>query len=568
MGGVVADWQFTAQACRDWPNLLLSQGSGTLRLRGSWRAARNILPGEGRRAPDAVYVLCHFTDDGGTSDSASHFSSFLSHDFFMNERSQLDRRRAMEDNAEVTSREQEPPRGAHHFRTPCIYWPLMTYQFFEKVTKQVDEGKAVDVVSMDFRGRPGVMRKDVSRNPPQTNRTLRTYSRKVAREDSGEPRLHELGIRGSGLSTKGSLLQRNHHEEDLEIEPFTVLCHPCTPLLWCFLEWFAGTPSRCYFCTSSLTAVISSLFSLLSLTVNFLAIVILSRGKCGLSTCTTCYLVAMATADLMVIITEVILMRIVNYYFQGSFLNITPVCSANIVLLRAASDCSVWFTVTFTFDRFFAICCQKLKTKYCTEKTASVVLATTCTLLCLKNIPFYFAYESREIIGNVPWGCSVKPSYFTEPGWVGFDWFDTVLIPLLPFSLILLLNTLTVRHILVTSQVRKGLRGQSKGENRSDPEMESRRKSMILLFTISGSFILLWLVYVIHFFYYSITGTQHRDYNNSEYIFVYVGYMLQLLSCCTNTFIYAVTQSKFREQLKCVVKYPVKSIIQLINKQN
>ncbi|XP_067909564.1 probable G-protein coupled receptor 139 [Heterodontus francisci] len=302
--------------------------------------------------------------------------------------------------------------------------------------------------------------------------------------------------------------------------------------------------------------------------INLLAIVILSRGKCGLSTCTTRYLVAMATADLLVILTEVILFRIGYYYFLGSFLHITPVCSLIGALICAATDCSVWFTVTFSFDRFVAICCQKLKTKYCTKKTAAVILATACILLCLRNSPFYFAYEPREIIDNVPWGCSTKLSYFTDPGWVGFDWFDVVLTPLLPFALILLLNALTVRHILVVSRVRKELRGRNKGENHSDPEMESRRKSVILLFTISGSFILLWLVNVIEFLYYNIAGTNNNYYNDSQYIFQQVGWMLQVLSCCTNTFIYGVTQSKFREQVKTVVKYPVALIIQSMNKQH
>ncbi|XP_067865087.1 probable G-protein coupled receptor 139 [Heterodontus francisci] len=302
--------------------------------------------------------------------------------------------------------------------------------------------------------------------------------------------------------------------------------------------------------------------------VNLVAILILSRGKCSLSTCTTRYLVAMATADLLVIITEITLWRISYYYFPGSFLRITPVCSVMVVLVRAVTDCSVWFTVTFSFDRFVAICCQKLKTKYCTEKTAAVVLTTTGILLCLKNVPFYFVYEPGWIMDSVPWDCTVKPSCFTDPRWVGFGWFDKVLIPLLPFTLILLFNSLTVRHILVASRVRKGLRGQSTGENHSDPEMESRRKSVILLFSISGSFILLWLVYVIEFLYYIITGVNPSNYNDSEYIFQQVGYMLLNLSCCTNTFIYGATQCKFREQVKSVVKYPVTSIIQLMNKQS
>ncbi|XP_078390301.1 putative G-protein coupled receptor 139 [Cetorhinus maximus] len=312
--------------------------------------------------------------------------------------------------------------------------------------------------------------------------------------------------------------------------------------------------------------IFHTILAVIGVPVNLLGIVILSRGKCGLSTCTTRYLVAMATADLLVIITHVILTKIRNYYFPVTFLDITPVCSVHVVLLVAATDCSVWFTVTFSFDRFVAIRCQKLRTKYCTGKTAAVVLVTTGILLCLKNISWYFTYEAFVIIDNVPWGCFPKPSIYTDPGWVGFSWFKTVLTPLLPFGLILLINALTVTHILVASRVRKGLRAQSKGENRSDPEMESRRKSMILLFTISGIFILLWSVHVIKFFYIDVRGLVYLTY--PEYILQQVGFMLRSLNCCTNTFIYGVTQSKFREQVKKTVKYPVTSIIQLMKKKN
>ncbi|XP_078250971.1 putative G-protein coupled receptor 139 [Rhinoraja longicauda] len=308
------------------------------------------------------------------------------------------------------------------------------------------------------------------------------------------------------------------------------------------------------------------IIAVIGVPVNLVAVVILSRGKCGLSTCTTRYLVAMAAADLQVIVTEVILYQINYHYFPVCFLNITPVCIVLRVLSRIAVNCSVWFTVTFTFDRFDAICCQKLKTKYCTGKTAAVVLATTGVLFCLKNGPLYFSYGPRSIIDNVPWFCYPKPSYFTDPGWVAFDWLDIALTPFLPFAVILLLNALTVRHILVASRVRKRLRGQSKGENSSDPEMESRRRSVVLLFTLSGSFILLWLTNVAEFIYYQATGIGTGG-NEAEITFAYVGYLLRNFSCCTNTFIYAATQSKFREQVIGAVKYAFASVLRFITHQ-
>ncbi|XP_072329351.1 G-protein coupled receptor 15-like [Scyliorhinus torazame] len=308
------------------------------------------------------------------------------------------------------------------------------------------------------------------------------------------------------------------------------------------------------------------LISLISPTVNLVTIVILFRGKCGHSSCTSRYLVAMAMAHLLLIITEVKRWQISSYYFPGSFLEITPVCSFTFVLLYAAADCSVWFTITFTFDRFVAICCHKLKTKYCTGKTAALVLSAICILLCLKDIPVYFRFEPAVIINNVSWFCKEKPSYYTDTTWIGFNWFDTVLTSFLPYALILLFSALTVKYIFVTSRVRKSLGGQSKGQYRSNPEMESRRKSIILLFAISSSFILLWLPNVTKKLYYIIEGIRPVYYNDSSYIFTNVGVMLAELSCCTNPFIYWVTQSRFREQVKSAVKYPVTSIIQLINK--
>ena len=227
---------------------------------------------------------------------------------------------------------------------------------------------------------------------------------------------------------------------------------------------------------------------------------------CGLSTCKSNCLVAMTLSNLIFNVIEVVLYRISSCSFPGSFLDITPVCSVIIALLYAAANCSVWFTVMFSFDRFVAICCQKLKMKYCTEKTATVVRSITCILNLLKCTPLNFTFQPGVIIDNVPWFCDNNPSYYTDPAWVAFDWFDRISTPFIPYILILLFNAMTVRYILVTSRVRKGLKGQNKGENHSDPEMESRRKSMILLFTISGSFILLWLLYMINFLYYPIRG--------------------------------------------------------------
>ncbi|XP_048419756.2 probable G-protein coupled receptor 139 [Stegostoma tigrinum] len=165
----------------------------------------------------------------------------------------------------------------------------------------------------------------------------------------------------------------------------------------------------------SILKIYYTILAVIGIPVNLMTILILSQGRCGLSICTTRYLVSMTTADLLVIITAVLLYRGSSYYFPESFLQITPVCRATFVLLYAASECSVWFTVTFSFDRFVAICCQKLKTKYCTDKNAAAILSMTCILICFKNVAFYFRFEPGEIIDSIPWFCKETPSYYSAP---------------------------------------------------------------------------------------------------------------------------------------------------------
>ncbi|XP_043539587.1 probable G-protein coupled receptor 139 [Chiloscyllium plagiosum] len=290
--------------------------------------------------------------------------------------------------------------------------------------------------------------------------------------------------------------------------------------------------------------------------VNLVTIWILSQGRCGLSKCITLYLVAMAVADLLVAITEVILNRSVSFYFPNNILKTTPGCSTLIVLICAVRDTSVWLTVAFTLDRFVAICCQKLKVRYCVPRTAAVVIAVVTPLFFLKNIPWFFSFEPVYVIDDIPWQCQSTPIFFTSPVWVAYDWLHRILSPFLPFFFILIFNALTVRHILQANRVRKGLLSKQGGDQ-VDPETENRRKSMILLFAISGSFIALWMPYVINFLHYRIAKTYYyTDANAPGYILQQMGYLFQLSSCCVNTCIYVVTQAKFREELKRMFRTP------------
>ncbi|XP_038671312.1 probable G-protein coupled receptor 139 [Scyliorhinus canicula] len=299
---------------------------------------------------------------------------------------------------------------------------------------------------------------------------------------------------------------------------------------------------------------------------NLVTIVILSRGKCGLSKCVTHYLVAMATADLLVVIVDLILRRMpVVYWFEFNFVNSISLCNIHAVLLYAVTDCSVWFTVLFTFDRFVAICCQKLKAKYCNGKTAAIVIAVVTVLSFLKNIFWFFLYTSQYRLADDLWFCVVTGSVRFSLFWRIIELLHYVSTPCIPFFVIILFNVLTVRHIIAANIVRQRLRGQRSGEKKNDPEVQNRKKSIIVMFTISGNFIVLWAVCLI----YSV-GYQMRWLGYSSirlhYIIGKIGFIFQLLNCCTNTWIYAMTQTKFRVELMKLMKYPLVAFVKLLVK--
>ncbi|XP_048456298.1 probable G-protein coupled receptor 139 [Rhincodon typus] len=296
--------------------------------------------------------------------------------------------------------------------------------------------------------------------------------------------------------------------------------------------------------------------------VNVVTTYVLLYKDCGLSSCVRRYLGAMAVADLLVIILDLILRHVpIVYGEQFYFLRSIPVCNVHAVLLYAATDCSIWFTVTFTFDRFVVICCQKLKSKYCSEKTAAVVLGTVTVLSCLKNIFWYFMLTARYWLGNAPWFCEITIDVRDSRVWVTIEFVHHILTPALPFLLILLLNVFTVRHILVTSRARRRLRTHTNGDVQCDTEMRNRKKSIILLFVISANFILLWSTLMVYSIWIRMWYFEFQSVHTDRFV-QELGFMLQLLSCCTNTAIYAVTQTKFRQQLKNVMKYPFTQIHQ------
>ncbi|XP_048477164.1 probable G-protein coupled receptor 139, partial [Rhincodon typus] len=316
------------------------------------------------------------------------------------------------------------------------------------------------------------------------------------------------------------------------------------------------------------TLLIEILFPILAIfgiPANLMTVLVLSQGKCSLSKGITCYMTAMVTGDLMVLVFNVIVSQIIRYYFPGSLLRYTHACRLNAFLQGLSLQLSIWFTIAFTFDRFVAICCHRLKARYCTERMAHVVISTLCALNILANIPLSIRYVPIYVLNNVQWGCRTVSGYQTSPVWAAHRWLTNISNTFLPTPLLLLLNSLTAQHILVASRARQALKSKTGGvrEMGRDPELKSRKTSIVLLFTISSCFMVLSApITVIHIF---IGFTQVVFFQGSSSLYLAIRATLLLLctSSCTNTCIYALTQRRFREEMKNIVRSPYSLLCKL-----
>jgi len=298
-----------------------------------------------------------------------------------------------------------------------------------------------------------------------------------------------------------------------------------------------------------------------------MTIAILARGKCNLSKCITRYLVAMAAADLSVVVLDVLLRHVTSSYsIEFSFMRSLPVCNFHAALLFGVTDCSVWFTVCFTFDRYVAICCRSLKAKYCVPKTTKAVIITVTVLCALKNVFWCFMYTGSYWLLNLSWICKIPDSVASSKIWGTLEFAHYISNPCIPFLLVLSFNALTVRYILVANRARRRVRSLIKSECLNDQEIENRRKSMFILYGVSGNFILLWTLYMVYSIYWRMLYLGYETLQLPVHVRE-LAFMLQITACCTNTCVYVVIQRKFREEMTKLLKYPVIVIVQIIKKR-
>ncbi|XP_069488834.1 probable G-protein coupled receptor 139 [Ambystoma mexicanum] len=294
---------------------------------------------------------------------------------------------------------------------------------------------------------------------------------------------------------------------------------------------------------------------LLCFQANIVTVLVFWRRNCMLSASSRYYLMAMSVADTMVLILIVILELILKYHIPEPFWYKDPWCTIRDFFNYGAYNASIWLVVAFTTERFISINTLQLKAKVCTPRGALYVISSVflCSHICA--IPYFWANESKpdNLTGRME--CvynTVVPSFYVE----GLVWFQTTLVYIIPYIIIFTLNGLTLRQIYRSNKVYSDMRETSQRYKTASHFRAQKKKSAVLLVTVSMTFAYLCTArfttqIILRTFFY---GINRKDYDRSINIAADIGTMLDLTNAAVNMYLYACTQSRFRQEVLACAK--------------
>lgn len=262
---------------------------------------------------------------------------------------------------------------------------------------------------------------------------------------------------------------------------------------------------------------------------------------------------AISVADNFVLMFIVILELSLKYHQQEPFWSYEPWCSLRDIFNYGAYNASTWLVVLFTVERFIAIHTWKIKPKICNQRCAAWTIAATFVFSHLFAIPHY--WSNISVHDNNQTRCIYNPEAPTR--FIhALVWIQTLQAYMFPFFIILTVNGLTLQLISLSSRVHIPA-GLAPGVCKVRPLLRSRRrKSVVLLVTVSMSFVLLSVTRAITQIILRTTELytlDRNDYNHQINIAADAGTMLCLSNAAANMYLYVCTQSRFRQEFSACI---------------
>ena len=230
-----------------------------------------------------------------------------------------------------------------------------------------------------------------------------------------------------------------------------------------YLSWFQ-------YIAWGITGNIISAFGLIG---NLFSVIVLANRR--MKSSTSCYLIALAVFDSIVLISLVLFLALPSISFQtgqiAGYTRLYPYMQPYAYpTALTAQTCSIYTTVAFTVERFIAVCWPLRAAKMCTisRSRKAILIIVACSFIY--NVPRMFEYrviETWDPITNY-----TRVSYeLTELGvnptyrHVYFIYMHIFFMLLIPFITLAVLNTMLIRAVKQSEHAKGKVNNKAKREN-------------------------------------------------------------------------------------------------------
>ncbi|XP_076049470.1 FMRFamide receptor-like [Oratosquilla oratoria] len=159
------------------------------------------------------------------------------------------------------------------------------------------------------------------------------------------------------------------------------------------------------------------------------------------------YLAALAVAD----VTYLFVLFLVWLELLGfNTFNVNVGCQLIIYLGSVSSSLSVWLTVAFTIERFIAVQYPLQRPTMCTVRRAKTIIVVLFSFSAFIHVYVFVTAGMEYEEGEVFPVCDLRKGYKELMNII--NWLDTLMTLVIPFIMIVIMNTLIARQLIKFSR--------------------------------------------------------------------------------------------------------------------
>ncbi len=219
--------------------------------------------------------------------------------------------------------------------------------------------------------------------------------------------------------------------------------------------------------------VTGNIVSMLGLVGNALSITVLANRR--MMSSTSCYLIALAIFDSIILISLVLFLALPTFYLARqmleSYFKAYPYMHPYAYpVALIAQTCSIYTTVAFTVERYIAVCRPLRAAKMCTISRARKSISIIIVFSILYNIPRMLEYEVKVEVD--PETNLTNARY--QPTKLGMDptfrhiyfiYMQLIFMLIVPFTTLAVLNILLIRAVKKSQKTQGKINNKTRREN-------------------------------------------------------------------------------------------------------